>query len=86
MRGLSIALRKAPLALTDSEPPQSLDIFWCVVTPAASSPTGQRKRSQPLPESEPARAYAECIGGLTDCADALLFEHTHTVKLTDRFL
>ena len=86
MRGLFITLREPPLPFADTETTQPLDIFWCVVTPAASSTTGQRERPQPLSEPEPARAYAERIGGLTDCAYVLLFEHTHTVKLTDRFL
>jgi hypothetical protein len=86
MRELSIATCKAPLTLPDSEPPQPLDIFRCVVPPTAKSTTSQRQRSKPLPQPEPARAYAERIGDLTDCEYALLFEHAHTVKLTARFL
>jgi hypothetical protein len=86
MWALLIASLKAPLALSDPEPPESFDILECVVTPAALVAAGERQRSKPLAETQPAPAYAEFIGGLTDGECALLFEHTHMLNLTDRFL
>ncbi len=75
-----------PLALSDAETPEALDIIWGVVAPAALSPTGERQRSEPLAEPEPAAAYAELIGGLADGECALLLEHTHMLTLTGSFL
>jgi hypothetical protein len=80
MRGLPIASLKAPLTLSDAEAPESLDVPRRVVSPAALSTAGEWQRSESLPEPEPARSYAECIGGFSD-GECLLSKHTPTLKL-----
>jgi hypothetical protein len=76
MRGLFITPRKASLSFANTEAAQPLDIFWCVVAPAARSTAGQRQRPEPLAEPEPARSYTEFIGSLANRKCPLLREHT----------
>ena len=75
-----------PLALSDAEAPQSLDIVRGVIAPAALITAGGRQRSEPLAEPEPDWGYTEVLGGFTDGECALLREHGHTIKLTYRFI
>lgn len=80
MGGLFMRRLNLPLALSDAETPEPLDIVRGVIAPAALSPAGERQRSEPLAEPEPARSYAEFTGGLRDC-ECALSKHTATVNL-----
>jgi hypothetical protein len=52
-RGLSIALREAPLALTYSEAAQPVYILRGVVAPTPLTAAGERQGSEPFSETEP---------------------------------
>jgi hypothetical protein len=86
MRGLFIALREAPLALTDSEAPEPLNILRCVVAPPALIAARTRQSPEPLAESEPTRAYAELVGCLPYLVCALPLKHAQSLNLADTFL
>jgi len=86
MRGLLTALRKTALSLPDSEATQPVKVLDGVIPPPSRRATGQGKRSESFAEAEPARAYAELFGGLTNCECALLLEHARILNLTDKCL
>jgi hypothetical protein len=79
-----IATLQTTLSLTDTEAPQPVYIFGGVVAPTALRAAGERQRTESLAEPEPARAYAELVGGLANCECVSLFEHTPRVNLADR--
>ena len=86
MGGLLMRCLDLPLALSDAEAPEPLDIVRGVVAPAALSATGERQRSEPLTEPEPARAYAKFVGSLANRECMLLLKHTPTLNLADKVL
>jgi hypothetical protein len=86
MGGLFMLRLNLPLAHSDAEAPQPLDIVGGVVAPPALITPGERQRSEPLAEPEPAWGYTEFLGGFTDGECASLREHGHTIKLTYRFI
>jgi hypothetical protein len=86
MRELLIAALQTPLSLADTETPQSIYILGGVVAPSALSTAGERQRSEPLAEPEPARAYAELVGSLANRECILLLKHAPTLRLADKFV
>jgi hypothetical protein len=86
MRGLSIALREAPLALTDSEAPQPLKVLGGVVSPSGRSTSGEGKCSEPFAEPQPARGYSKLVGCLANRERVFVDKHGPTVALTYRFI
>jgi hypothetical protein len=78
------ALHQTPLTLTYSKAPQPLDVFEGVIAPAARSTTSQRECSEPLPEPEPASAYAKFFGGLSN-RERVSLKHAPTLKFADKF-
>ena len=84
MEGLSIALREATFSLADSKAAQPLEVFDGVIPPPSRRAAGQGECSEPFAEAEPARAYAEFFGGLTNRKCALLLEHAHMMNLADK--
>jgi hypothetical protein len=83
MRGLPIAAPQTTLSLTDAEAPQPVYVLGGVVPPPTWRTAGEGQCSKSLPESQPANAYAERIGGLSDRA-VRLWEHADMLDLTDR--
>ena len=86
MRGLSIALREAPLALTDSEAPQPLKVLGGVVPPSGRRASGKGKCPESFAEPQPARAYSEFVGCLANRERVFIAKHGPTVALTYRFI
>ena len=86
MRGLSITLREAPLALTDSEAPQPLKVLGGVVPPSGRRASGEGKCPESFAESQPARGYSEFVGCLANRERVSIKKHGPTVALTDRFV
>jgi hypothetical protein len=86
MRELLIAALQTTLSLADTETPQSIYILGGVVAPSALSTAGERQRSEPLAEPEPARAYAELVGSLANRECILLLKHAPTLRLADKFV
>jgi hypothetical protein len=86
MRELLIAALQTPLSLADTETPQSIYILGGVVAPSALRTAGERQRSEPLAEPEPARAYAELVGSLANRECILLLKHAPTLRLADKFV
>ena len=82
MRRLLItALHKTTLSSADAKAPQPVYILGGVVAPTVLGTAGKRQSPESLAEPEPARAYAELVGGLANRECMLLFEHTATVRL-----
>jgi hypothetical protein len=86
MRGLSITLREAPLALTDSEAPQPLKVLGGVVSPSGRSTSGEGKCSELFAEPQPARGYSKLVGCLANRERVFVDKHGPTVALTYRFI
>jgi len=86
MQELLIATLQTTLSLADTETPQSIYILGGVVAPSALSTAGERQRSEPLAEPEPARAYAELVGSLANRECILLLKHAPTLRLADKFV
>ena len=85
MRGLPIALREAPLALTYSEAAQPLDIFRCVTAPPVRISPRQRYCAKALTKPQPSRRYAELVGRFADRERVSINKHAPTLGLADRF-
>jgi hypothetical protein len=83
---LPTLLRQPPLALSDPEAPQTLNVFRRVVAVSARSTPGERQRAEPFAKPEPAYADVEFCGRLGYRVCPLPNEHADIVDLANRFL
>jgi hypothetical protein len=80
VRTLPIAALQMTLSLANAEATQSVYIRGGVVAPARLIPAGERQRSEPLTESQPAHANTQFVRGFADAESPLLSEHTNIEK------